>query len=288
MSRRGTSGLTMRAARAPRLARCPAELTTVGGLSRRTVVVGGLVVVGVGVVGAAPLVAPRIEEYLRPVCSKKPTRVHAVLIDCTDEPLPGSQDNSISRVAERFIDQSRIGDRALVARLALEAENPTQLLKEICDPGRSVERSALTSTYDPDDTEWKAAYLEPWRVAVEAAKKPSPQDKTPLVEGIRQLTATIGFHGRDEAVAKRLLIVSDVLMNSGPASAYKENLSDPAAKMARAYIKEFTPWLVNCEVTVGLLARHKHRHRQTPEQLRWFTEYLRTGGATKVSWEDIR
>jgi hypothetical protein len=41
---------------------------------------------------------------------------------------------------------------------------------------------------------------------------------------------------------------------------------------------------VNTEVTVGVLARHNFRHRQTRDQLRWFELYrkhpVRAAGAT--------
>ena len=209
-------------------------------------------------------------------------------MDCSDEPLPGLQSQGIDTLAERFIEASRMGDRALVARLVANAANPTEILKELCDPGRASEKNILLNTYDPDDAQRTSAYLGPWRAAVQAAKKPSPQGATPLVEAIKQLSAALGFQSRDPSVAKRLLIVSDVLMNSGPANSYKENLSDSKAKVARAYIREFVPTLLNCEVTVGLLARHNHRHRQTKEQLKWFETYLRDGGATAVLWEDLR
>lgn len=258
-------------------------------VTRRTFLLGAIGIAGIGGAIVGPRIGPQLYELCcRPVCERKPQRVHAVLIDCTDEPLPGSQDQGINRLAERFLDHSRLGDRAIIARLLLDAANPTETLEELCDPGRTSERTILTNTYDPDDKERKSRYIEPLRTAIEAAKKPSPQAKTPLVEGIKQLSASLGFHGRDASVEKRCLLVTDCLMNSGPASSYRENLSDESARVARAYIREFVPTLVNCEVTIGLIARHAHRHRQTPEQLRWFAEHLRSGGATDVLWEDIR
>ncbi|MGE0061404.1 MAG: hypothetical protein AB7T86_04925 [Xanthobacteraceae bacterium] len=259
-------------------------------VSRRNLVLGTIGVVSLGVAAAAaPYVAPQIYEICcQPVCDKKPTRVHAILVDCSDVPLDGTQTAGIDTLAQQFIDASRSGDHVIIAKLRSDAANPTEIISEMCDPGRADEKNIFVNTYDPNDAERMSAFVEPWRSALQSAKKPSPLGKTPLVEGIKQLAASLGFSGSDPSVAKRLLIVSDILMNSGPANSYKEDLSQPNAKAARAYIRDFIPALANCQVTIGLLARHQHRHRQIKQQLAWFEDYLKAGGATSVAWVDLR
>ena len=260
------------------------------GAGRRAILLGGL---GIGLLAAGaaamPYVGPRLyEACCQPVCERKPARIHAILVDRSDEPLPGSQSQGIDALAERFMGESRMGDRTIIAKLLSSATNPTETIKELCDPGRASEKTVWLNTYDPSDTERSASFTDPWRAALQLSKTPSPFVTTPLVEGVKQLSAGLSFYGRDTAVAKRLLIISDVLMNSGPANSYRENLSDQRARAARAYVREFIPTLANCEVTVGLLARHQNRHRQTRQQLAWFEAYLRDGGATAINWVDLR
>lgn len=100
-----------------------------------------------------------------------------MLIDNTDLPLPGSQSRAIDGLAERFIGSSQMGDRALVARLVADAANPTEILKELCDPGSASERGILLDTYDPDDR--TSTYLGPWRAAMQPLSNHHPRERRP-------------------------------------------------------------------------------------------------------------
>ena len=220
------------------------------------------------------------ELWLAP-CEKDPEVVHTLVIDSSD-PITDIQQQSINKLIDHFIAASSAGDITNVVLLTHEPRSPIQWLFSRCDPGGISDHSVFVSTPADVESYRQSTFLQPLTRAIVGAQTPTPRPKTPLLEGLFNLSNDSKFRGgigvTPESV--RLMILSDFLQNSA-VSAYDGSLFSPlGVEFSRGYLANFA----NVELYIGLIDRPKHRRIQTHENRRFLNEYISLSSTGEVKF----
>lgn len=266
-------------------------LSTVGGRIAAVIVVSGAL-------GSIVYGSPKLWDYVMQnterqldACAQTPARVDAIVVDASDPVIAAAQRAERDMLIDNFLKSSEYGRRIIVARLTGEPRLPLELVYQGCDSGRAKQPGVVFNTKAAEQR--RSEYVENIEDAISRAYISPGRPMTPLIEGLGQLFRKQEFYGQNANVAKRVLLLTDTLQNSGKVTAYpvkkrraavQSRLTDP---QSRRYVDSFRTEVSNTEITVGCLYRPNLKELQSFEHKTWFKTFLASNGA-RVKWVEVR
>lgn len=204
-----------------------------------------------------------------------PAGHYVILVDKTD-PLTFIQSQAFT-VVFRDVIEKRVPEGYLLSVFVLgdHFQQNAAPLVEICNPGKGVGRSELTSNLTKLRKQYENKFIEPLLGHFGDLFSPRPSDISPIFEML-QLVGLNGFQKHDVPGERRLLIVSDMLQNTPQLSMYKGPV-DYAAFAPTDYAKRTQPDLRGVKVELYYLMNKPQI--QTRRNLQFWEDFFEKAGA---------
>ncbi|HVZ19016.1 MAG TPA: hypothetical protein VG897_18005 [Terriglobales bacterium] len=211
--------------------------------------------------------------------SDQPLAAHSItLLDSSD--ALSSEEQEIVRDAVDA-DAAAASPYEKVSVLAVEASQPyaPNRLFSACAPKRGADAQGVSENPALYEAIWKHRFRGPLDKAIAGELASSSQDASPLVETIWAVSRLPDF---GPAIGRRRLdIVSDMLQLSAGYSQYHSHLS--YARYARTEFGRLrVPNLRGVHVVIHYLMRPKTLDLQTSAHVRFWEDFFRAAGASKV------
>lgn len=245
---------------------------------RRAILLLGGAIAAVTIVGIAALWASLqwVERDPETLCPKDdgPTAQVVVLLDVTD-PLNEVQREFVSRSFSEI--QETLPEDAELALYALRAPAAPQLSPEVhlCNPGSGRGKSPWWQNPEKLQRRWEEGFRAPLARLFDEALDTVSAQSSPIMEQIQ--AASVGAF--DHRVAdRRLIVVSDMLQNSGALNMYRESLDFERFHASTAFeaVRANLPG-VEVQILYVLRANSPHlKHKRS--HIRFWEQYFESSG----------
>ncbi len=193
-----------------------------------------------------------------------PKAVTLILIDKTD-PLTAAEQARVRSLVEAEADAVQRGDRITVKLLQQKdgiGDAGLTAAADLCNPG--AEANPLFENPKRVAARYKSAFREPLGRALASAGGAGSAPSSPIAKSIHEsLAAVQGPPG----LSLKLILVSDLMENSGDASAYTGTLGEAALR--RAIPPSTQARLKGVELRVLLLGRPRYAKQQAAAIATW-------------------
>lgn len=248
-------------------------LEMVRGVNRWTVLGGILIAAVIGGLGALAVLAeslqpePQHPETLCPIDRRTPHT--ALVVDRTDA-LTARQAVWLVREMRVLKDHLEIGERLSVYLIDGKTFDDPKPVFSVCRPEDGSNASELTQNPRRLKAKFEKRFAEPLEALAESLRQPVEAPSTPIFETVRGIVERLEF---SEAVGhRRLIIVSDLLANTGGYSHYR---SGPDFERFRktTYAQQVLTDLSGIELRFVYLSNPTAAHRQTDKHLQFWQRW---------------
>lgn len=152
--------------------------------------------------------------------SAGPRGHYVVLVDKTD-PLTFTQKQAFSVFLDELV-RKRVPEGYLLSVFVLgeNFENTAQPLVELCNPGFGLGKSEMTNNLEWARRTYQEKFVKPALGQAEALQSAKAAKSSPVLEML-QIVAINAFRKHDVQGERRLILMSDMLHNSGGLSMYQ-------------------------------------------------------------------
>ena len=242
------------------------------GLNRRHVLMmgGGITSAYIGLLAIASIITPKQPG------SDIPYHQHIMVLLDTSDPYTVGQNQLIDQLLLENIPQKiTYGDRLELYLLSDEGLAVRQLFNDRA-PMRASDVNAAFEDPMRQEAIWEREFKAPFEAAVDEARIVDKQERSPLIEGLFEMSRTLRH---STAERKVIWVISDALQYSGAGlSAYNESLYQEGATYWQSYPADFG----GAEVHVLYLFRPDKSAFQTERHQQWLTLWLSHAGAGSV------
>lgn len=213
----------------------------------------------------------------------------AVIIDKTDE-YTQQQADLIASSIRRAQDRLAIGERFTLFELDAEGRFDPRGAFSLCNPGRGSQVNPLFRNPQRIEERHARMFETPFEAVLEDLVVPKEAPSSPILEAMARLAQTEFFS--PDAPERELILVSDMLQNSGLFSAYggggsvMPERTPPAHEVADDVIARFGGNLRGTHLTIRLIARDSHVDLQRGELRTYWDELFRDLGID-TEWRDL-
>lgn len=224
-------------------------------------------------------------ETLCPI-EKPPSEVVAVLLDMSDRL------NDVQLLAVRnHLNRLLYGElpRFAFVELYTVQERPGSVAQPVvglCNPGRGDDLNRLYQNPELVRRRWERDFADALRAKLDELLAAPDSATSPIFEAVQAVAVRLFGRPEHDGVAKRLIVVSDLLQNvPGKSSHYR---GVPAFDEFRAspYFAEVRADLRDVRVHLYYMNRSEQR-TQGAEHIRFWDEYFAAQGATVMTVERI-
>jgi len=219
-------------------------------------------------------------DPVSPVTVEHFPNTYAIIIDNSD-PLTPTQDKLLDELIQRLPAKFQANDRIMIIDMTENSRDPVRYSLTLNYPNFSqgLDRARIdASILEERDKAQLKAFSEQLMEAFNAARSPTPKNKSPIFETLK----TVGGYlkNQDNTTALHLIYVSDWLQNAGGCSHYID-VSSKACKNLASNID-----LEGIQVEAIYLSRSSqfsyqtHSHRQEVERI------FNTAKADSVSFRE--
>jgi hypothetical protein len=204
-----------------------------------------------------------------------PVGHYVLLVDKTD-PLTFIQNQAFTVIFKDLIEK-RVPEGYLLSVFVLgdHFQRNAAPLVELCNPGKGVGRSELTSNLTKLRRQYESKFIEPLSEHFDDLVAIRPSETSPIFEML-QLVGLNAFRKHDVSGERRLLMVSDMLQNTPQFSMYKGTV-DYAAFAPTDYANKTQPDLRGVQVELHYLMNKPQI--QTRRNLQFWEDFFEKAGA---------
>ncbi|MGN8117110.1 hypothetical protein [Labrys sp. 22185] len=222
-------------------------------------IIGGLlllaaaaVAIGFAYLKLTAKVPPKLDAELCPVDG--PTSMTIVLLDASDALPPIGRQQLATELTDLAEATPEYG---LFELRVLEPNASGGAVKfRACNPGDGSSVDALTGNKELARRKWTQGFKQPLERALAADLAGVPSDNSPIMATIQAIAVERFTGARSDNVAKKLVIVSDMIENGRDYSQYRGDLSFARFKKSVAY-KQFRTDLHGAEIGIKYVQRQK-------------------------------
>jgi hypothetical protein len=195
-----------------------------------------------------------------------------VLLDATDQPTP-QQFRVITVEVLGLARQMPVDQRLSVMAIHPDAGelNPVQVLFSKCKPPDGEGMNSLYQAPQLAERRYFSRFHEPLLVAIEMVGQLTPTETSPILEAVYLICKEAW---RDLPVTK-LLMVSDLMQNSGLLSFYRERVDYRQLQKRKSYVTE-NAFLNGVDIRLLHLSRKGNKPQQSQ---RFWQQYFEEAGA---------
>lgn len=210
-----------------------------------------------------------------------PTGHYVILLDKTD-PLTFTQKAALEVFVKDLIEK-RVPEGNLISVFALGADykENAEPVVELCNPGTEAGKSESTSNLRKLRQRYEQKFAQPLKAQIDKLIAIEPAKTSPIFEML-QLVAINGFRKNSTTGEQRLIVISDMLHNTGELSMFKQQL-DFSAFHDSAYGKRTQVDLQGVSVELHYLMNYPEL--QTKRNAFFWEGYFEKAGAHVV---DVR
>ena len=206
----------------------------------------------------------------------------AILVDPSDTLTNVQEGSAAPRLLEAIENDAPETAEIRVYTVGQAGRGNTAAVLRLCKPAHPDGVSALTGNPGRAERRYRDEFLAPLQETLAALLSVEGDSISPIVEGI-QVAAVSAFQPRAADIPRRLLVVSDMIQNSGNVSFYRDSVDFGPLSRNPDY-GTLRVDLSGVEVSVFLLARRGGAGRIQGGSLRGFwEEYFLDQGASPLA-----
>ena len=205
-----------------------------------------------------------------------PAEVTTVLVDASDLLSPVQVQGIRNEIEGYRNNVPRYGALEIYAVGQTQSEVLTPLFKA-CNPGGPNEISELTASVARETRKWREGFVDPLETALSNAMPNNEQTTSPIMESIQSVAVTAFGPTQRRDVFKRLVVISDMMQNTGAFSNYKSMDYEQFNKVAGERMMVNLKGVV---VDVLYVRRASTARWQGEEHVRFWQRFFADQGAT--------
>ena len=209
-----------------------------------------------------------------------PRSVTAIIIDATDSLTLVQRTDLANQIERRIAEVPRFGVLEIYAVSPVEDEPPQPIFRK-CNPGRGGEVSSLTANPAMVERDWREGFQGPLEAVLGRMLSPGEADTSPILDSIQWVAVNSLAPPDRSGLARRLVLVSDLLQHSSELSFYGGVVDFAAFKDTPYYRKARAP-LQGVAVDVLMVRRITRRGVQGQKLNRFWKEYFDAQGAMSL------
>lgn len=151
---------------------------------------------------------------------REPPVVLAILLDLTDR-LSTLERTQVFNALERAQLEVPVHGLLELYTLTEDASSVSEPKVSVCNPGRGADMNELYQNPKLAEKRWDAAFRGPIVAALESTVESVDSTQSPILEGIRTISASLFTRAEFDRSEKRLVLVSDLLQHSQLTSHYR-------------------------------------------------------------------
>lgn len=205
-----------------------------------------------------------------------PVAITVVLVDTSDE-LPNAAKKEIEKILIDLRDQLQIHSLLEVRALDPKLSGGRKLFVS-CNPGNAQNFDPLYGNPKLAEKRWKERFADPFTKAIPRALEPIPANTSPIMATIQSIALDLFTGRRAASLPKTLVVISDLIENSGDYSQYKGEYSFQKFRQTLHYRNTRTS-LNGAEVIIHYIDRPAARGAGSVEhQIFWKQWFEDNGG----------
>jgi hypothetical protein len=205
--------------------------------------------------------------------------ITVVLMDATDA-LTAQQSERLVIELKRLREVVPRFDRIVV--YAVTDANPKAIegpLVDACNPGRGAQADEFYETARIVEQKFLDLFDHPFEAAFARLVSAKASDQSPLIEAIESVSVAVFGSIIDESVAKKIIVVSDMLQHTGELSLYRQVPTFPAFAATDTF-RMHRPRLTGVEVEIWEINRPSKGPAISRAKIAEFwTQYFKQQGA---------
>lgn len=227
--------------------------------------------------------ADRGEDY----CSKNkgPGQIVALAIDLSD-PFDAVQTLNLQNKIREMIGTLQRGDRLDIYEVNAPQGGLATRTFSMCNPGDPTTFEAVTSNENDAEGNYKAKFAESLDHALKAAQKQQTAPQSPILESLRSLAPT-SFPGEVDAASKRIILVSDMIQNTGTYSMFKSGTADFDTFMNSPNYARAATDFRKAKFDLLVVSRVEYAKHQTRSLLLWWEQYISANNGELLGYKRI-
>lgn len=246
------------------------------------------ILLGGGGYGAYKVVTKRSVDRATSCPTDHYDSVTAVLVDLTD-PITPIQAAALHNVLLKVRNDVPKYGRLEIYPLTPTSTSTITPLFVGCSPGSAREiESRMTGTPELADRVWHTKFASKVDEVAEELLKTPEAKYSPIFEAIQSVAVTaFGSPMAENAQAKRLLIISDLIQHTTEFSLYQGAPPFDQVKDSQ-YFQRIRPSLRGADVDVSLILRETRKDILKPTFLAFWSGYFKKGGGQLDHWEPMQ
>ena len=255
-----------------------------GKLSNKTIA-GGAMIAGVIAILLVVVVLkpPSVERDPQTLCrSEGPSAITAILLDRTDSFMPTTKSDLETRIWN-LLDE--IEENHEISLFAVDPEHGGNLdpIIKVCSPGDPKNVDHLTQSEAIMRRNWQQKFRTPLEEELRKLLTNKEAESSPIMESVQSVAITHFQSTKRRDLPRRLIVVSDLLQNSGAISFYK-NEPDFRRFRSSPQARGLNPDLRGVEIELWLIQRKQRQQGDGAAVLQFFRSWLAEhGGRVRTS-----
>ena len=222
-----------------------------------------------------------IERDRKTLCrSEGPSSIMAILLDRTDSFGPNTKSDLKNQIIGK-LDSTKENDEISVFTVDSMHKKSLEPIIQVCNPGDPDSADPLISNPEKIRRHWKEKFRQPLEDVLNDLLEEKESPYSPIMESVQSVSITHFQSTKRRSIPRRLIIISDLLQNSGAISFYRDQPNFDRFKRTLES-RGLNPDLRGVDIELWLIQRRQPQQGDGGTLLRFFKSWLSEHGGTVV------
>ena len=243
--------------------------------------IGMMVVVLIILVALIALRPDPIERDPETLCrSEGPSSITAILLDRTDSFGPITKSYLENQIWDQ-VDKIEENHEISVFTVDTTHEKSLEPIIQVCNPGDPDSADPLISSPEIIRRHWEKKFRQPLEDVLKSLLEEKESPLSPIMESVQSVSITHFQSTKRRSITRRLIIISDLLQNSGAISFYRDQPNFDRFKRTLES-RGLNPDLRGVDIELWLIQRRQPQQGDVGTLLKFFQSWLSEHGGKVV------